>query len=68
MWPEHGERMVSYVSIWAGEVTLTGPNSKTYTFDSRVWEVPDEERWPPEGAVLVAGPGAPWAPMGEEGA
>lgn len=21
--------------------------------------------WPPPGAVLVAGPGAPWAPMGE---
>lgn len=24
----------------------------------------DTERWPPPGAVLVAGPGAPWSPAG----
>jgi hypothetical protein len=26
------------------------------------------DRWPPLGAVLVAGPGAPWAPMGGDNA
>jgi hypothetical protein len=36
-------------------------------FDGRqglvsIGSLPAEERWPPPSAVLVAGPGAPWAP------
>ena len=31
-------------------------------------EVPLDDTWPPPDAMLVAGPGAPWAPMGGDDA
>jgi len=52
---------------WMGFVRSTQKQSHQYVEarESALLQSP-VTCWPPPGAVLVAGPGAPWAPMTEE--
>jgi len=51
-------------SAWQGlqmtVSTVTAVGGVHFGTRRDAWDAP----WPPPGAVLVAGPGAPWAPMG----
>lgn len=51
VWPDGEERIVTHV--WPGGRALLGSGLHLQS-----------DEWPPAGAVLVSGPGAPWAPKG----
>jgi hypothetical protein len=77
VWPEHDaggtEHLVSSVQCWPeGEVWGVQMGGRWQVFGRGAdmgegYRAGDRARmtWPPEGAVLVAGPGAPWAEMRE---
>jgi hypothetical protein len=53
----------SGVAWFQAEVGRVGQSGGVEIAQAECWGCADAN-WPPAGAVLVAGPGAPWAPMG----
>ncbi len=65
--PRCGQVWVWHQSDIARMVLQTGPEHRIWfgwAGDTEWTMARHMEHWPPPGAVLVAGPGSPWAPMG----